>query len=87
MSAAESIPFEHRAIDADGVGVLLGLSARTVLERIACRPGFPERLSNKPATWIAGEVLEWRAANRACPRGRRRRRGSSAAGSEGRGDR
>lgn len=65
MSAAESIPFELRAIDADGVGALIGLSPRTVLEKVACRPDFPARLTARPATWVAGEVLygdRWQSA-------------------------
>lgn len=77
MSAAESIPFELRAIGADEVAILLGLSPRTVLEKVACRPDFPTRLSMRPATWVAGEVLEWRDANRVGPRGRPGRRRSS----------
>lgn len=72
MSAAENIPFEERAISAEEVGVLLGCSARQVLERIACKPGFPARLSIRPASWIAREVLEWRELNRARPRAHRR---------------
>lgn len=81
MSAAEKIPFELRAIGAEEVGELLGLAARTVLETVACRPDFPVRISMRPATWIAGEVLAWRDANRAGRRDRPRRRGSKTAGS------
>jgi predicted DNA-binding transcriptional regulator AlpA len=81
MSAAENIPFELRAIDAEEVGSLLGLAARTVLETIACRPDFPIRLTMRPATWIAGEVLAWREANRAGQPARRRRSGSKSKGS------
>lgn len=73
MGAAENIPFELRALNAEEVGVLFGMSARTVLEKIACLPGFPARLTVKPATWIAGEVLAWRDANRASRPLRRRR--------------
>lgn len=73
MTAAESIPFELRALNADQVGALLGCCGRQVLERIACRPDFPKRISLRPATWIAGEVLAWREANRAGQRARRRR--------------
>lgn len=83
MSAAENIPFELRAIDAEEVGSLLGLAARTVLETVACRPDFPTRLTMRPATWIAGEVLAWRNANRAGQPARRRRSGSKAKGSSG----
>lgn len=78
MNAAENIPFELRAIGAAEVGQLLGLAPRTVLETIACRPDFPTRLTMRPATWVAGEVVEWRDANRAGQRDRLRRRGSSA---------
>lgn len=70
----DSVPFELRAIDAEAVGLLLGLSPRTVLEKVACRPDFPVRVSMRPATWVAGEVLVWRDANRAgLPNGRARR--------------
>jgi len=72
VSAAESIPFELRALNAEQVGALLGCCGRHVLERVACRPDFPARISIKPATWVAGEVLAWREANRAGRRGRRR---------------
>lgn len=78
MSAAEKIPFELRAIGVDEVAALLGQAPRTVLEKIACKPGFPVRLSMRPATWVAGEVLAWRDANRAGRPAHRRRRGSSA---------
>lgn len=74
MSAAENIPYELRAIGAEEVGALLGMAPRTVLETIACKPDFPVRLTLRPATWVAGEVLEWREANRA---GRQVRRRSS----------
>jgi predicted DNA-binding transcriptional regulator AlpA len=58
------VPFKLRAIGAEEVGSLLGLAARTVLETVACRPDFPTRITMRPATWIAGEVLEWRRSNR-----------------------
>jgi predicted DNA-binding transcriptional regulator AlpA len=63
---------EERAINADEVGVLLGCSGRQVLERIACKPGFPARLSIRLALWIAHEIFEWRDLNRAGQRTRRR---------------
>ena len=72
MSAAESIPFELLAINAEQVGALLGCEPRTVLEVHACKPGFPARVSYRPATWIAGEVLAYREALKAGRRGRRR---------------
>lgn len=72
MSAAENIPYHLRAIGAEEVGGLIGCAARTVLECYACRPDFPKRLTSKPATWVAGEIIEWRDANRAGQRVRRR---------------
>ena len=73
MSDESIIPWELRAIGAEDVGLLLGLSPRTVLEKAACRSDFPMRLTMRPATWVAGEVLAWRDANRAgLPKGRRR---------------
>lgn len=79
MSAAENIPFEQRAICAAEVGALLGLAPRTVLETVACRPDFPVRLTMRPASWVAGEVIAWRDANRAGQQDRPRRRGSRKA--------
>lgn len=76
VQAVDRIPFELRAIDAAAVGLLLGQSVRTVLEKIACRPDFPPRVSIRPATWVAGEVLEWRDTARAGLRVRRRKSGS-----------
>lgn len=65
MSENDSpVPFELRAINASAVGELLGLTPRTVLESVACRPDFPVRLTMRPATWVAGEVLKWRENNR-----------------------
>lgn len=73
MSAAVNIPWELRAIGAEEVGALRGLAPRTVLETVACRPDFPVRLTVRPASWVAGEIVEWRNANRAgIPKGRRR---------------
>lgn len=73
MEGTSTIPWQQRAIDASDVGLLLGLAPRTVLEKVACRPDFPVRLTVRPATWVAGEILEWRDANRAgIPKGRRR---------------
>lgn len=77
MSTSSEIPWHLRAIGAADVAALLGCAPRTVLESIACRPDFPRRLSARPATWVAGEVLEWRDRHRADPPVRRRRRRSS----------
>ena len=78
VSAAENIPYSLRAIGAEEAGGLLGCSARTVLERYACRPGFPVRVTMKPATWVAGEVIEYRDSHRAGLLKRRRRRCNTA---------
>lgn len=78
--ARVEVPFELRAIDAEAVGMLLGCAPRTVLETIACRPGFPQRVSLRPATWVAGEVLKWRDANRAGGTVRRGRKPGGASG-------
>lgn len=67
------VPFELRAINAEKVGELLGIAGRTVLETVACRPDFPIRISMRPATWVAGEVLAWRDASRPGRSTRRRR--------------
>lgn len=73
MEGESIIPWEQRAIGAADVGLLLGLSPRTVLETVACKADFPMRLTVRPASWVAGEVLAWRDANRAgIPKGRRR---------------
>lgn len=56
------IPFELRAIHVAEVAALLGLAPRTVLENVASRPDFPKRVSLRPASWIAGDILEWRSA-------------------------
>lgn len=64
MSAAEKIPFEEMALNAEEAGKVLGVSRRTLLENIACKPGFPKRLTKNPATWRAGDIMEWRDANR-----------------------
>jgi len=58
------IPFQELALNADEVEQLLGCTGRQVLERIACRPDFPRRLSVRPATWVAKEILEWRDRHR-----------------------
>jgi len=73
MTAVENIPYHLRAIGAEEVGGLIGCAARTVLESYACRPDFPRRLTSKPATWVAGEIIEWRDANRVDRRARQRK--------------
>ena len=71
LGARRGIPFAEWALTAQEVGAILGYAGTTVLEAVACKPGFPVRLTVRPATWRAGDVLEWRDANRA---GARRKR-------------
>lgn len=70
MSALERIPPEHLPLTAQDCAALWCVSPQHFLERIACRPGFPERIQRKPAVWLAGEVLAYRANNRAQKRRR-----------------
>lgn len=72
MSAAEKIPYEELAIGAEEVGAILGKEARTVLERMACLPDFPPRVSLRPAKWRAGDILAYRDAIRDGRQARRR---------------
>jgi hypothetical protein len=74
VSAAEKIPWVELALNAEEAGAMFGKSARAFLETVACLPGFPVRVSAKPAAWVAGEVKEWRDSNRAGRRANRRSR-------------
>jgi len=65
------IPWQELAIDAEWCGKLYGKAPRTFLETIACQPGFPKRVSYRPAAWRAGDVVEYRNANLASPPVRR----------------
>lgn len=71
MSAAEKLPWTELALNAKECADLWGVSADHFLQRIACRPGFPVRLTYKPATWKAGEVVEYRDSHRVQKRQRR----------------
>jgi hypothetical protein len=71
MSAAEKIPWTELAMTADECAELWGVSKDHFLQRVACKPGFPARLTFKPATWRAGEVVEYRNENRVQKRRRR----------------
>ena len=55
-----AIPWEERAIGKEDVALLLGCEPRGVLERWACLPNFPPRIQDKPAKWIAKEIVAWR---------------------------
>lgn len=80
MSAvAEKIPWQQLAYTAEECAPLFGCKPRTFLEEIAPLPNFPVRVRLRPAAWIAGEVIEWRDANRAGQQAHRRKRRSTAA--------
>lgn len=70
MSAAHKIPWEHQPLDAGECAALWGVTREHFLERIACRPGFPKRVGLKPAVWLAGEIVEYRARHRPQRKGR-----------------
>lgn len=72
MSAAHKIPWEELPLNAQECGELWGISPEHFLATVACLPDFPERLTYKPATWRAGEIIAYRNANRVGRRGRRR---------------
>lgn len=64
MSAAEKIPWTELAMTAEECSGLWAMSTDHWLRTIACKPGFPVRLTKKPATWKAGEVIAYRDDNR-----------------------
>lgn len=76
MGAAEKIPWQQLPLTAQECGDLWGITGEHFLATVACLPDFPERVTYKPATWLAGEVVEYRNANRAGRPTRRRRSGS-----------
>lgn len=65
------IPYELRAINAEEAAALFGIAYKTFMQKIASRPDFPQRVNANPAAWIAGEVLQYRDANRVSPRDKR----------------
>lgn len=60
IATVSRIPFEELAITAAEAGKMLGYSVRGLLQCVATRPDFPVRLTRKPATWRAGDVMKWR---------------------------
>lgn len=64
MSALDKLPWTKLALAADECAQVFGLSKDRFLRTIARLPAFPQRVSLKPAAWKAGEVVEWRGANR-----------------------
>lgn len=65
---SDLIPYRLQAIGAAEAAKLFGLSRARFLRNIACLPAFPERVNLKPATWIVGEVLDYRENYRASRR-------------------
>lgn len=65
MGAADLIPWREHAIGAEDAAKLFGLTREWFLRTVACQPGFPRKVNARPATWIVGEVLDWRDAHRA----------------------
>ena len=59
------LTWRAQAIGAGEAATLFGLSRERFLRNIACLPSFPARVNRKPATWVRGEVLDWRDRNRA----------------------
>lgn len=69
----QTIPFELRSLDAQQASELLGYAASYIRDHLACRPDFPKRVDRDGhPRWIAGELIAWREANRACRQARRR---------------
>lgn len=84
MGAAEKIPWQELVILPDECAELWGYSTDYWLRTVACQPGFPARVG---AGWRAGDVIDYRNAHPTTGRrGRRRKSGSTAEGSAGRGD-
>jgi hypothetical protein len=81
MGAAEKVPWQELALTAAECGALWGISGDHFLATKACLPDFPQRISFRPATWVAGEVIEYRNANRGGRPARRRKSGNKSSGS------
>lgn len=64
MGAAEKIPWTELAMSAKECAELWGMSDEHWLRTVACKPGFPVRLTKKPATWKAGEIVAYRDNHR-----------------------
>jgi len=65
MAISDKIPWQELALTAAECAELWGITPEHFLATIACKPDFPVRITRKPATWKAGEVVEWRDQNRA----------------------
>lgn len=78
MSAAEKIPWTELPLTAEECAALWCISPEHFLATVACLPDFPVRVTKKPASWLAGEVIEYRNTNRVGqPKNRRRRRSTT----------
>ena len=85
MALADKVPREELPLTADECAELWGKCKDVFLREIACAPGFPQRMTYRPATWKVGEVLAYRDANRASQQVRQRKSGNRASGSASRG--
>lgn len=77
MGAAEKLPWQELSMTADECAELWAMTPEHFLATVACKPGFPGRRNYRPAAWRAGDVIDYLAANPACPRVRRRKSGST----------
>ncbi|MEI2429288.1 hypothetical protein RDV84_22625 [Lysobacter yananisis] len=62
---SDKIPWQELALTAAQCAERWGIAPEHVRATIACKRGVPLRITRKPATWKAGEVIEWRDRNRA----------------------
>lgn len=61
VMVANSIPFNYRWLDAEGVAAMMCVSVGHFRERIACKPKFPKpsRPTGGHPRWKAAEIEEW----------------------------
>lgn len=74
MTIADKIPWQELPLTAHECGELFGVTGEHFLATVACRPDFPARVTYKPATWLAGEVVEYRNEHRTPYRAKKPRR-------------
>lgn len=76
MGVATKVPWEQLPLTAEECAELWCITPEHFLATVACLPDFPVRVTKKPASWLAGEVIEYRNTNRVGqPKNRRVRRG------------
>jgi hypothetical protein len=73
VTKANSVPLREQWRDCHGIGALLDLAGRTVLEEYAPRPDFPKPWRDGQPRWNVGEVLDWVRDRRNTAQPRRRR--------------